>query len=779
MKRLLTLTTLLLGHCFALLVCAGPGTWRTHLSYHNATQCAVVGDKVYVVSNGSLYSYSPEDELVTCYDKSNLLSDQGIRHMAVCEESNTLVIIYENANIDLIRPHGDVVNIIDYAHAVSLDPTVNDLRVKHGKAYLSTKFGIIVLNVEREEFGNTYMLAKNTYSSVELDGIIYAATDKGLYRGDTHVNLLDTANWSRLSGDVYSKLEAFGGSLLALKSRGAVYAVNTADGTATTFRSGSFDFIRTDEGKFMAGNKTNVYLYASPSSCTALSFDGTVASMAVDGDTYWTANGAKGLNGYSYDKEQKTAVHTVESIIPDSPVRSYCQYLHFVDDNRLLVAGGTLNYFDNVFRDGTLMIYEDDTWTSFEEEDIAKKTGVHYKNMTSLVQDPQDPNHHYASSFGQGIYEFRDLKFVRQYAHKERAGYDAVVASPIESAVPASYQYTRISRLQYDPQGNLWIINADGGNKVTCPLKVMKPDGTFVNLYYKELEYLPTVTEVLFDSKGRLWVVSMRMPSSLYCIDMNGTLEDTSDDRVKVFGENFIDQDGNAVEVIYLNDIAEDLNGDIWVLTDKGPYVLYDTDAVFNDNYHFTKIKVPRNDGTNYADYLLDGTYTTCIEIDAANRKWIGTLNNGLYLIAEDGCATLHHFTAADTPLPSDAIEGLALRHATGEIYIGTDKGLVSYASDATGSEETYIEEKVYAYPNPVVNNYDGLITVVGLKANSHVKIINTAGRLVAEGTSLGGAFTWDGRTPQGQRVATGVYYVLGSDAEGNEGIVTKVLFIK
>ena len=176
---------------------------------------------------------------------------------------------------------------------------------------------------------------------------------------------------------------------------------------------------------------------------------------------------------------------------------------------------------------------------------------------------------------------------------------------------------------------------------------------------------------------------------------------------------------------------------------------------------------------------MLDGAYTTCIEIDAANRKWIGTLSNGLYLISDDGCETIHHFTAADSPLPSNGIEGLALHHATGELYIGTDKGLVSYASDATSSEESYIEDKVYAYPNPVVNNYDGLITIVGLKADSHVKIVNTAGHLVAEGTSLGGAFTWNGRTSQGQRVASGVYYVLGSDAEGKEGIVTKVLFVK
>ena len=159
--------------------------------------------------------------------------------------------------------------------------------------------------------------------------------------------------------------------------------------------------------------------------------------------------------------------------------------------------------------------------------------------------------------------------------------------------------------------------------------------------------------------------------------------------------------------------------------------------------------------------------------------KWIGTLNNGLYLIGPDGLENVHHFTKDNSPLPSNAIESLALQHTTGELYIGTDKGLVSYTTDATRGASEYDEEKVYAYPNPVAPDYNGPITVVGLKANSNVKITNTAGRLVAEGTSLGGSFTWDGKTPQGQRVATGVYYVLGTDEEGQEGIVTKILFIK
>lgn len=773
MKRTFRLIAilLLLGNLCAW---AGVGSWRSHPAYHNATQCVAVGDKVYVVSDGSLYSYSPEDEFVECYDKTNLLSDQGIRHIAVDEQTNILLVIYNNANIDLIHPDGNVTNIADFVNESTLDPSINGVSLSEGKAYLATNFGATILNIGRGEFESTYILGKKAYSIVELGGVIYMATEEGIYQGDTSLNLLDAAKWSKLNDQVYTQLVSFDKHLMALKSKGA-YSINLTDGASTLFREGSWHFMQVCNKRLLIGNSTRVLVYDTLKNPLQLTFDGTVNSIAADGSTYWTANGIKGLNGYEYDKAGKSIVQTISKIIPNSPIRNYCQYLSFADDNRLLVAGGCLNYLGTTFYDGTLMMYEDGTWHSFEEEGIADRTGVHYKNMTSIVQDPKDPNHHYASSYGQGIYEFRNMKFVRQYTDKEKPGLSDVVASPLESVIPTSSKYTRISRLQYDAQGNLWITNSHAES----PVKFMKPDGTFGSLYYPELKHQQTVSDILFDKNGWVWVVSLQGPAKLFCIDLNGTLESTNDDRIKVFNENFADQDGGTVEVYNINDIAEDHNGDIWVMTDKGPYVLYNTQEVFNDDYHFTKIKVPRNDGTNYADYLLDGAYTTCIEIDAANRKWIGTLNNGLYLIGPDGLEELHHFTKDNSPLPSNSIESLAMRHISGELFIGTDKGLVSYTTDATRAEESYDEEKVYAYPNPVTPDYGGLITIVGLKANTQVKVVNTAGRLVAEGTSLGGSFTWDGRTPQGLRVATGIYYVLGCDEEGNEGIVTKVLFVK
>lgn len=770
MKRTAILTIALLLSTLLIEAQSAVGSWRSHLAYYNATQCVTIGNKVYVVSDGSLYSYSPDDEFVESYDKANILSDQGICHIAADKNSGTLVIIYDNANIDLIASDGTLTNITDYANKITLDPTVNDLRIIGGNAYLATNFGLTVLNVAQQKFGGTYMLGKTTYSCVELHGIIYAATAEGIYSGNTKNNLQDISNWQKLNNEVYTQLTTFNGALIALKVKESVYCIDSTNGNSTLLRKGPFYFMHTAEDKLFVGNHINIFEYETLDKVTLLTLEDNVSYFTTDGTTYWAACGTEGLNGYRYNKENKRVEKVVTKIIPNSPRRNHCQYLNFVNDERLLIAGGCLNYFDETFFNGTLMMYENDTWSSFQEKGIAEQTGVHYKNMTSIVQDPKDENHHYASSFGQGIYEFKDMKLVAHYTDQN---------SELESAIPGSNRYTRVSRLQYDKQGNLWITNADGGNNVKSPLKILGPDGIMKSLYYKELEALPTVTEVLFDSRGWVWVVSMRYDVRLFCIDTNGTLENTADDRVRTFNEKFTDQDGQSTEVYYINDIAEDLNGDLWVMTDKGPYVLYNPSKAFDDKYHFTKIKVPRNDGTNYADYLLDGVYTTCMTIDDANRKWIGTLNNGLYLITGDGLETVHHFTKDNSPLPSNTIESLALQHSSGELYIGTDRGLISYTTDATQSEAEYDEEKVYAYPNPVTPDYDGLITIVGLKTNTHVKITNTAGRLVAEGTSLGGSFTWNGKTPYGQRVATGIYYVLGCDEEGNEGIVTKILFVK
>ena len=202
-------------------------------------------------------------------------------------------------------------------------------------------------------------------------------------------------------------------------------------------------------------------------------------------------------------------------------------------------------------------------------------------------------------------------------------------------------------------------------------------------------------------------------------------------------------------------------------------------DNIYTPDTYVTQIKVPRNDGSNYADYLMSGVNISCMAVDGAGRKWFGTNGSGVYLISADNMTQLQYFTAENSPLLSNNIESITINNETGEVFFGTEDGLCSYMSDATEAVDKMDKDNVYAYPNPVTADYNGIITVVGLSLDADVKILTASGQLVAQGRSNGGTFTWDGRDRSGKRVASGVYYVAAATSEGKKGTVCKIAVIR
>lgn len=467
-----------------------------------------------------------------------------------------------------------------------------------------------------------------------------------------------------------------------------------------------------------------------------------------------------------HDVPMKEAVP--EGITPDSPLRNYFFNMNFAGE-KLLVAGG--GHTDNrFFRPGTIMAYEDNTWSSFDE-DMPTHTGLSYWDITCVVQDPFDPTRHFAGSAGEGIYEFRDGHYANWYSEHN---------SPLVSAVPgeASHNYVRVNGLAFDVEGNLWTVSCEAANHQVNVLKA--DDNTWRSFDYSELSQASNINHAMIDSRGWLWATSCRGESGgLFCLDYNGTTDNTTDDRHRFLTE-FINQSGSSVkDRIGVYCIAEDLDGAIWIGTNTGPLILNNPQNFFDDDFSVQQILVPRNDGTNLADYLLSGEVVNAIAVDGANRKWLGTEGSGLYLISADGQETIHHFTTENSLLLSNAIESLAIHPVTGEVFIGTSYGLVSYQSDATPAASSFDESNVRAYPNPVRPDYNGVITVTGMMQDSDVKIVNPAGQLVYQGTSIGGQFVWDGRDGRGRRVSSGVYMVLAANADGSEGIVTKIVIIR
>lgn len=744
--------------------------WTIYAAYHDASKCVSVGSKIYVLSDGGLYSYDYEDMDVVTYDKSGVLSDNGIFDISYCSEEKTLVIVYNNGNIDLLYDDGSVYNMTDFKNKTAGDKTINDIYVNGKNMYMSTNYGLLIVDIAERIFSKTYTLDYGI-NSVAVDGnFIYAATDNGVYKGNTADNLQDKSKWSVITKNAIDEFIDFNGKLYSLTSSG-VFSIDKSTFAMTNISKFSAKYWSICNDMLLLSDASSLYSVGTDGKMTLLDGKG-IRTADYAGNTYWCACGTDGLKGMSLKDGKFT--ENVSSVIPDSPMRNYSYFLRMTPENRLLVAGGSFNYNGQSFP-GTLMKYENQSWTCFDEETPIATVGKSlYVNVTDIAQDPNDSEHHFAGSASDGIFEFKDYKMVNHYDYRN---------SPLQSILPSSSRpnaYVWITGLEYDKDGNLWMLN----NQTDTIVRILKNDGKWVALYYSEIKDIPTLDQVLFDNRGWAWINCRRTTNNpvnyagVFCVDTKGTLENTADDSRK-FITRFSNQDGVAYSPDLFNCIAEDLDGNIWFGTDKGPFVTYSPEDVFDNGFYFTQVKIPRNDGTNLADYLLSDVNITCITIDGGNRKWMGTSGNGVYLLSSDGIEMIEHFTTENSPLISDNIESIAIDGSTGEVFFGTDAGLVSYLGTATDPAGSLSDDNIKVYPNPVRPEYTGRISITGLMRDTDVKIVSASGYLVNSGTSVGGEYTWDGKNKGGKRVASGVYYVLAADAEGNSGAVAKILVIR
>ncbi len=683
MRRFLIILSALV--CVALSAIADDGEWRIYASYHNASKAVKVGTKVYVLASGNLYSYDTEDTSVELYDKANSLSSFGIKDMAYSATAKRLVIIYGDANMDLLDDKGQCWNMPDLKAKPLSDKTINELKVIGGEALISINSGLVMTDIAKRVFAEFYPFDEAVMAATIHDGKLYVKTTKSIYEGNRSDNLLDKSLWRRLD--------------------------------------------------------------SAPSGVV---FGQTAEEKAA----------------------QDEAFAKVKDVVIDSPTRgiSYRLYMH---GERLLVAGG--NFYNPANDDpGTALKYEGGKWTAFDEKEVLQLVGGNaYMNVTDIVQDPADSEHHWIGTARSGIYEFKDYKLVKHYSYDNSA---------LESILPDGSHpeiYVRVTALAYDHSGNLWMCN----NLVQNVIKVLKADGKWKTFSINEIAQLPTWDRTIFDRRGWAWINQRRTtnelgPSGLFIFDTNGTIDLTSDDRRKYLS-SFHNQDG----ILYTPDLwycaVEDINGAMWVGNTQGIFVSYDPSKVFNSDFTLSQVKVPRNDGSSLADYLLSGEPVKCIAIDGGNRKWVGTLNNGVYLVSADGLQTIHHFTADNSPLISNEINDIAINGQTGEVFIATGSGLCSYQGDATDPSKTLDSDLLKVWPNPVRPEYQGDVHIRGLMQDTNVKIVNAAGRLVHEGTSVGGEFTWNCCTSSGRRVGSGIYYALCTDEEGNEGACAKILIVK
>ena len=478
----------------------------------------------------------------------------------------------------------------------------------------------------------------------------------------------------------------------------------------------------------------------------------------------WQREGNYTHKTFPLDEELLEAVSNAN---PGGPLHNYFGFMKF-HNGQLYTCPG----WNNTISNPAIQVLKDHEWNIYQYEGIKEQTLRNYDNMAVLDIDPNNPNHVFVGSRN-GLYEFENGQFVKYYDSTN----SLIQIFNMRSENP-SVEYQMTTGVKYDNSGNLWLLNSLAESQSIIEYT---KGGEWVShnkadlIAYETSSYpvkrsLPLLCGMFIDSRGLLWFVNNNWTlPSLYLYDM------TSDNLISY--RNFVNEDGTTLVLENMRCVAEDHEKNIWVGTNMGPLMLEPSEMTAESPV-FNQVKVPRNDGTNYADYLLNGVDIASMAIDGGGRKWFGTYGNGVYLISADNMTQLEHFTAENSKLLSNNIESIAINGTTGEVFFGTDKGLCSYMSDATDTNESMSKNNVYAYPNPVRPGYTGIITVVGLSFDADVKIVTSNGVLVAQGRSNGGTFTWDGCDTKGRRVASGVYMVETATSSGGKGTVCKIAVV-
>ena len=762
--------TIAILSCFCLTAAAQQlGTWRMYMSYHNATKSELCGSTVYSLMNGNLLSYDTEDGEVRTYDMLNGLSDVSVTHIAYSKEAGKLLIVYANSNVDLLDNNGNVENLSALKDKRILNKEIVEVCTCGSMAYIVTGFGIVEVDMKEGVFRNTYKLSFPISHIAASDDAVFVSNSESIMRCMKANNMQLEENWETLrTWNNINKLCFFQG-LLMVGRNDASYSLDPADGRVKFFdRGGKCSLLKETGGQLVWGDAKRIGFTTDVSNAdnaTVIPVDNIWKDFSYVGGTYWMSEQENGLRGYKIQNGE--FVPTGQVVQPSSPIRDLGYHLSWVGD-RLLVAGG-INTVSSFYNPATSMYYENGQWTIFKEMDIPEEyPKFRLYNTTDLVQDPLDDTHHYATLYRGGLCEYRNGQFVKLYNSDN---------SPIKSIMPTLsqyYNYVMCSALSYDTEGNLWMAST----MQDTVFHVLKPDGKWVNLSYPELKGVSLIDKILHHSSGIKLVSSRRIDmKGVFCLDTKGT-ERNSDDK-SILHQTIVNQDGTPYTPNEFYDLCEDLDGNVWVGTSSGLFVIDDITDIFSPDFKFTQIKINRDDGSGLADYLLNDVSIGCISVDAANRKWIGTQSNGVYLISADGQEMIHHFTAEDSPLLSNNVQGIAVHPGTGEVVFGTDKGLCSFISDATAPEEELVKSNVTVFPNPAGPDYNGPIAIRGLVNNTEVKIISTGGQLVWNGTSAGGTCLWNGLANNGRRVASGIYHVVANTPDGGKAIVTRIVIVR
>lgn len=741
--------------------------WRIHFSSFNTIGIAESNDEVFMACENGLVEYDLTDNSVSVLTSTNGLSDLGIS--AIQGGGNNIVAVgYANGNVDIIETN--TITNVPWIKTAELagDKAVNAFYFDEGLIYCATNIGLVVIDNARKEIKDTYYPFDNpVINDITIyNDTIYCATNDGIYYAGKNQSFLnDKTQWqhfsvlpSNLQNQSIKQIETYQNKIIylyddiAYKSDSLYYIENNQFYTyADNPKEIKSIYVDEDELLVSTLGALEILDINLNVSNTIFSVNGEVPAVSgalKKGNDYWFSDDHNGL--VSGTSPWDTRSFYSNSPYADGSYRIDIQY------GTVLVAGGGLthNLQNNFFSHGVYR-FKDETWTNFNYETQDSIIFGEDLDFVSVVVNPNNTDEMaFGSNSAGGLKVIRDGENISE------------VYDETNSALEITGGKVAIGDMKYDNEGNLWILNPG-----VEPLKVLTPEGIWHSFTLGAAAKNQYTYRLLIDQNNNKWVTVNQV--GLVAFNEGGTFDDGSDDQWRTLSaaEGY----GNLPSV-FVKSLAEDIDGEIWIGTELGMVVLYNTANVFDGGFGEYDANSILIEVDGEVEQLLGESDITAITVDGGNRKWIGTSSSGIFCLSADGTEEIYRYTKENSPLISNNIFDIRTDLLTGEVFIATEAGLVSVRTDATLGDPEFSTIKVF--PNPVRPEYSGPITIQGLGYQSDVKVTDVSGNLVFKTQSNGGTVIWDGNTLQGDRAQSGVYLVWSAVAGEKGKNVAKILLI-
>ena len=744
------------------------GQWKSFMSHSTGNFVTQSPSHIYFGTNGGLAAIDKTNEEIEFITRVEGLSGLAVQSMTWDYKHHQLLIAYTTSNLDIYNPEtGEVTNFPDIMRNTRIigDRFIYRIYMPEGSdfAYLACGFGIVELDLKKKEFGFTTFTGIPVYEVTLFQNKLYAATESGIYQiiyDKTKVNPSDFGQWAPVPAfgtSPFTAVATFNGKIYF----GSGEQVWSWDGTvnpSVVINQPGFkvQYLSPGADQLLAG-------YQCPNNCDGALYKLDKQNSVVRLDASCVP---RPIYGIVDDQGRGWFADRFQAFRSNAALTQPCSFKYFntpltpnstdiaLAGDRIYVAAGGINAsYNYLFRGDGFFSYVDGIWRSYHRGNNEVIRNADLVDMYKLMSDPGS-NLLYVATYWGGLMQCD----MTNAANPVIKIFDKSNSS-LQGA-QGDVARTRVGGLTFDRKGNLWMSNY----LAERPISVMKTDGTWKSF---SVPTGPNLLACVTDSSGFLWFSVINQGLIVY--DPGENIDLTSDDRIRVFNNS-----NSVMESNIINTLATDLDGSTWVGTNNGVYVFECGESVFDPDCKGSKrIVIQQGLGSN----LLNGEDVQAIAIDGANRKWFGS-RNGIFVQSATGDQQIARYTFDNSPLFDNLITVLRYDPQAGIMYVGTGSGIQSIRTDATAGSRSNAFSEIYAFPNPVRPDYTGPITLQGIRRNSNIKVTDFNGQVVHQGKSNGGTYVWNGTDLVGNRIVSGVYFVLISAGDGFEKPDTQVVKI-